>query len=711
MRDVTPPSDPPDEIPRPQSVGSDAQPEGIARSDTGMQTEYKYDLFLSPPVSDWDRAYNELLEKNVRLQQDNTELLHQCQVLQHESTTYKNALDILTAKYRKDKIAWKAWTEHDQARREMTKKRKQDSNKRRISTPIHKPYNTPAMTSSPPRPPILSPDNSPVKSTAVVEPMFTDKLAKPVRKGGLFSGLQPSKMARFPKELDRMPDVDRKTLGMDPIPSHAPSISEAMEQGQPQLPPPAGQVATATASRTITGTVDIIPSDATTSDSGDDMNEITPKAKSSTAERRQGSILPSPKAQRKPMASSREGASWAQPVVIKSEPQSSQSDPGYHLYEQESLDLDDVGVEEKQGTPRKRRKLGSSNSGGVVIRQEDPDADMLPNDLNDINDLPALPGIQLSHFTDEDVLPPPRPRPSDMLKTPARKTLNQAQQKSPRPSARRGPIATSTSAKRDNCSHSKALVHVLEDGTDGENATNLGKAIPDVRTNTRLDDLLSTPVPRSPSLRALGKETINARSAPPKKRDVFTTPSNPAAAVAKRHADTDPLPPGKRTADARGAQTKKPVRLATTSVNDISRFAINPAINGGLDYAYHEVVRKKEQRKCLPGCTRACCRDVGNFVEAAGLPLAEKRGPRWRSSSPAGSSQMREEEQQFVQKYGRHREAHPRRRTPPFFWESEMLDTQALKEQHEEADRREREKVEMRRKEAEKENGRFVYKR
>lgn len=74
------------------------------------------------------------------------------------------------------------------------------------------------------------------------------------------------------------------------------------------------------------------------------------------------------------------------------------------------------------------------------------------------------------------------------------------------------------------------------------------------------------------------------------------------------------------------------------------------------------------------------------------------------------SSQMQGDEQRFIQQYGRHREAFPRRRTPPKFWTSEMLDTQDLKEQHEEADRIEAAKEEMKRKESRKSGGRFVYK-
>jgi hypothetical protein len=698
-KDVTPPSDTPDEIPRAQSVASsESQTDEIATNHTGIQTDYKFDMPSSPPTPSLEQAYDELSVKYDQLQRGHTKILKKNEFLQNQCTAVKEAHDILIAKYRKDKLKWKAWTEHDQARRELTKKRMQeDSNRRRTTSPINKVFNTPALTSSPPRPPALSPDNSPIKSIVRETPLPVEKSVfddEPVKKGGLFSGLQPSKVASFPKELDEMPDVNRKTPAVEQIdeaPSEASSIPETMEQDQPQLPTDIRQMVPL--SRTTTGDSDITPSDATTSDTGDD-NEITPKAKPPATAHRQEQMFPPPKIEQKSPASSREGTSWSKPVVIKSEPQSSQNDPGYLIPTQDSLDLDDVAPDQERELPRKRRKL-DDQSDGVVIRQEEPEEDDMLLDEQD--DHPVLPAV---HFLDPDILPPPR-RPSDMLKTPARKTPIAAPRKSPQTSTtRRGPVATSTPAKRSKRSHSKALVHVLEDGTDGDKAVNLNKGVPDIRTKTRLDDLLSTPMPRSPSLRAIGKEGVNA---PPKKRDVFTTPVNPAA-TGKRQADTDPLPPRENTADAaRVAQTKER--------EPAERIVINPAANDGLNYAFHEVVRDKEKRKCLPGCTRACCKQVGKFVETAGLPLVEKRGPRWRSSSPAGPSQDELEEQRFIQLYGRHREAFPRRKTPPFFWESEMLDTQQLKKQHEEADRMEKEKEEMRRKEAQKPGGRFMFKR
>ncbi|KAF8540777.1 hypothetical protein BDD12DRAFT_831976 [Trichophaea hybrida] len=491
------------------------------------------------------------------------------------------------------------------------------------------------------------------------------------------------------------------------------SIPKTMEQDQLQLPPPI--VSHRCGSRALSGPSNPA-SDATTSDTGDDA--ITPKATNMKAESRQEPMLPpGPRLsnQQRTSKSTGEGESWAKPLHIKSEPQSSQSDTGYHLYEQESLDLDDVGPKE---TPRKKRKtdiVAKENAKNKEVQYHERHEEDMEIRGEEEDDPPALRGVRLARPQTPEATPNAglrNPQPSE--------TVRRAQQKSPRPGGR-GPISTSTpvSSKKGTRSHKAALVHVLEDGTNGDSHSDEDQATepPETRPNTRLDSLLSTSIPKSPSLRSLGKEGLDIRSAPSNKRsyagggDVFATPSHPN--TSRRQAETDPLP-GKHSADvARGQQRQKQQQVVNgpqqaTTVDDVTAFKINPAANQGLNYAYHEIVRDREERRCLPGCTRACCRGLGKFIEAAGLPLTQRRGPKWRSSSPAPSQQP-EDEEVFVDRYGRHREAFPRRVSPPGFWESDMPDTPTLKKQHEEADRIERKKVEMRRKEAEKgDKGKFM---
>ena len=249
---------------------------------------------------------------------------------------------------------------------------------------------------------------------------------------------------------------------------------------------------------------------------------------------------------------------------------------------------------------------------------------------------------------------------------------------------------------------------MLEDGTDGFAAlpaeTSTGAP-----ASTVLDKLLSTPPPKPTNL--------SAHTAPLKERlrgERRGGADTPLAAPASQPPASDPLP------RKNGVDASRPKPRPSPTDDHLSAFKVNPAANDGLDYAFHETVRNREARKCLPGCTRACCRELGKFIEAAGLPPAERRGPRWQSSSPCRAPSQshgraeealraRQEEIEFVNRYGRHREAFPRRVSPPGFWDSEMPDTQALQRQRAEAERIERDRLALRRREADRgARGRFV---
>lgn len=56
---------------------------------------------------------------------------------------------------------------------------------------------------------------------------------------------------------------------------------------------------------------------------------------------------------------------------------------------------------------------------------------------------------------------------------------------------------------------------------------------------------------------------------------------------------------------------KGPIRLRPLKALQRRHFKLNPANNSGYNYAYREVLRKRNERKCLPGCTRPdCCGDT-----------------------------------------------------------------------------------------------------
>lgn len=176
-------------------------------------------------------------------------------------------------------------------------------------------------------------------------------------------------------------------------------------------------------------------------------------------------------------------------------------------------------------------------------------------------------------------------------------------------------------------------------------------------------------------------------------------------------------------------------------------FKINPNNAQGLDYAFTEVVRNHDQRRCLPGCTRpSCCGSTfRRLVEIGGLPTPHTSG-LWSSSPPKeGNDQKTTQEhaearllkeylgadhdrrvarmsaterkevlldaktRAFADRHGRHRQAFERRTTPPGFWRADMPSTQELEGDREEARAMERRRVGEMYREAMREGGRWRF--
>jgi hypothetical protein len=167
---------------------------------------------------------------------------------------------------------------------------------------------------------------------------------------------------------------------------------------------------------------------------------------------------------------------------------------------------------------------------------------------------------------------------------------------------------------------------------------------------------------------------------------------------------------------------EEPYRARPLRCLGLEHFKINPTRNQGLDFAYDTVVRKKDDRKCISGCTRpGCCGDrFRAMARLGGLP------------GRLGAEQEQEDDQRILQEYlgedtqilqnlkgqdrenllveararalanqyGRHRHTHQRAQSPPGFWRTEMPDTQDEESDREAAGRLEREKVEERYREA-----------
>ncbi|CAI7584185.1 unnamed protein product [Penicillium pancosmium] len=151
---------------------------------------------------------------------------------------------------------------------------------------------------------------------------------------------------------------------------------------------------------------------------------------------------------------------------------------------------------------------------------------------------------------------------------------------------------------------------------------------------------------------------------------------------------------------------------------NLSHFKINPEGNQGMDYAYSTVVRKKDDRKCLSGCTRpGCCGDrFRAMARLGGLPTNNQEQENQRileeylgeeqhrleglSSEDRESLLIEAKARAIANQYGKHRHTHQRARTPPGFWRTEMPDTQELEADWAAAGNLERDKIEERYREA-----------
>lgn len=191
----------------------------------------------------------------------------------------------------------------------------------------------------------------------------------------------------------------------------------------------------------------------------------------------------------------------------------------------------------------------------------------------------------------------------------------------------------------------------------------------------------------------------------------------PRAAVARYNEKDDPgdvLP------------EHEPLRARPLHRLNLEDFKVNPKVSGELGYAYRESIRKREEKKCLPGCTREeCCGAIRRFIAAGGLPqdtsltddeltLQGYLGSAYASVIHSATAPERQKmllearAKAFADTHGKHREVFQRNRTPPGFWRTEMPSTQELEQDWEEARKMQRQKVEERWREAMR-GGRYIF--
>ena len=175
----------------------------------------------------------------------------------------------------------------------------------------------------------------------------------------------------------------------------------------------------------------------------------------------------------------------------------------------------------------------------------------------------------------------------------------------------------------------------------------------------------------------------------------------------------------------------EPLRARPVHRLGLQDFKINPAHS---EYAYHETVRKYDEKKCLSGCTdRHCvrCKGLREFVINSGYKTAQKpdetetdadwrlmqdflgdnrRQLRGMSAKEKSELLTEAKVREFANRYGSHRQAFPRAREAPGFWNVDFPTTQEDVRDRKAAEVMEREKVQERYWEAMRPKGKWIFK-
>ena len=174
----------------------------------------------------------------------------------------------------------------------------------------------------------------------------------------------------------------------------------------------------------------------------------------------------------------------------------------------------------------------------------------------------------------------------------------------------------------------------------------------------------------------------------------------------------------------------EPLRARPLKRLRLDDFKLNPAHS---DYAYHESIRKHDEKKALSGCTDPTCprcKDMRRFVEQSGYATSPRSGQEREEADRRlledflGEDRRRlrrmpvEEKErllklaktkQFADRFGKHRQAFPRAKSPPGYWEIGMPTTQEEERNREAATVLERQTVEERYHEAHRQKGRYIF--
>lgn len=173
-----------------------------------------------------------------------------------------------------------------------------------------------------------------------------------------------------------------------------------------------------------------------------------------------------------------------------------------------------------------------------------------------------------------------------------------------------------------------------------------------------------------------------------------------------------------------------PLRERAVSELRLEDFKVNPKVNNGYTHAFDEVVRGRAERAKLQGCTDPnCCGKTARLLAESELSasgsahllkvenIALMEEYLGHESYRLGTMTMDEKKEVWLKAktiavantFGRHRHQFERQRSPPGYWDPDFPGTQEQQELRQEAERRERETVEKRWREAMRGNGRWLF--
>ncbi|KAK3700655.1 hypothetical protein LTR37_015844 [Vermiconidia calcicola] len=402
----------------------------------------------------------------------------------------------------------------------------------------------------------------------------------------------------------------------------------------------------------------------------------------------------------------------------------------------ETSDLDALVIQHDTPRKRKRRRAASEEASRprTTLRTT---SSLSEGGLPD--NVPEMPPKVEAH-TD---IPPLHPdvRSRDFALLPAeqldkRKALRQRSPNIPSTSRQDNTVRPVMKRKRGNEDARKKIAFLSEDGDDitSQVVTPQAKSTPPTSVSRRLGALLEEqPAPSSgPLPQWRTPETVVRR------REHFTSPikqerkaaqkpiQEPRSApkATQRNAVPFKRPRGLEKSPSPALPDDEPLRSRPVGSLRLEDFKINPKYLGA-EFAFADTFRGREQRRCLPGCTKPdCCGNAfRKAIEVGAVKstktdqqmLEEYLGPDWDLIMGAYAPDKRRDlviqarAHAFADQFGKHRQAFERRSTPPGFWRTDMPTTQEENEDRSKAQEMERQKIEERWREAMRPDGRWMF--